>query len=197
MKEWMNDLNRMMNIVLGVMQTEDNVSALTKFCVLGVSEDLVVHLEPSDFRSLDSIPQLSAHGVANFSVLFLRLKSIIEDDVERLKDQEYPVVRPLVLLVTGAKNSGDEVLDSTYDELIESEFSYHPNLLAVGIGIDSTDFVRSIASGPKLGFVIEDGEDVGSILANTVIELMVWIRRGGQSRQVVFHVPEGLTPIAN
>lgn len=173
------DLNAGLSSLLDTLQGESMAAAKVRFCVLGFSDTAVCHLEPTDLRNLEAMPELRARGSTSFAAAFAELTNRIPRDIAALKSAGYLVNRPAVFFLTdGAPNPGER-WEAEHARL--TSFAARPNILAFGIGQADADVIRRVATNPQYAFITAAGTDTGVAISKFITALTQSVINSGQA----------------
>ncbi len=113
--------------------TNPVVSDKTRFSIVTFESSAQVLQPLVDLSQITQLPELQARGSTNYEAAFRLLRSEIESDVVRLKADNHRVYRPSVFFLSDGypdPNNWQQALD----ELTDSSWKMHPNVIAFGIG---------------------------------------------------------------
>lgn len=109
------------------------VADKTRFSIVTFDSTAQVLQPLVDLSQITQLPELQARGSTNYEAVFDMLRSEIQSDVERLKTEGHRVFRPSVFFLSdGYPNDGN--WEQALDRLTDSSWSFHPNVIAFGIG---------------------------------------------------------------
>ena len=174
----MDTLNQGMTSFLDDLHSNPMAASKVRFSIIGFSNTPLMHLEPSDLRSIDILPVLEARSTTNYGAVFQFLRERTELDASNLMNQGYKVFRPMVFFLTdGAPN--DEDWHYEYNKLVDLDYSYHPNILSFGFGGANQDVIREIATMPHFAFQAEDSVSTGDALREFLTSLTKSVIQSG------------------
>jgi uncharacterized protein YegL len=112
--------------------TNPVVADKTQFGIIGFSDTADVLLELSDLSKVSGLPVVAPKGGTNYAAALRCVKDQIEVDLDRLKQEGHSVYRPVVFFLTDGHPN--DSWKTEWDALVASNFKYHPNIVAFGIG---------------------------------------------------------------
>jgi uncharacterized protein YegL len=121
------------------------VADKTQFCIIGFSDDAEVLLELSDLSQVMGLPVLKTRGGTSYAAAFRVLKQTMERDIAQLKSAGHKVYRPVVFFLTDGYPT-DANWEKEYRALVDPGLSWHPNILAFGIGEADANTISAIAT---------------------------------------------------
>lgn len=121
------------------------VADKTQFCIIGFSDDAEVLLELSDLSLVSELPVLETKGSTSYASAFRLLKQTMERDIAQLKAAGNKVYRPVVFFLTDGYPT-DASWEDEYNAVIDPSLSWHPNILAFGIGEADETTISSVAT---------------------------------------------------
>lgn len=196
MKDLVGELNRGLTTLLDTMQTETMAAAKIRFSVIGFSDDVTVHLAPSDFRELSRMPTLTHKGGTSYKAVFEMLRNQIPSDVVTLKHEGNLVHRPAIFFLSDGYPNNNEDWRTALSKLKDTEFREHPNVIAFGLGSADPRVILEVASKEQFAFQAAVGTDTGKAiiafcesLIQSIVNSADAIARGNAELQV--KRPEG------
>jgi len=198
MSRVVRELNDGLTALLDALHSEAMAAAKVRFTVLGFSDSLRCYLELADLRDLEAMPQLSAAGSTRYSLAFQDLRTRIDHDFDRLKAEEYQVVRPAVFFLTDGQPDADDPWQAALDALKSETFRRRPNILAFGVGEARADTILHVASAEDYAFIAAKGADTGAAIVRFCDSLTRSVVSSGQalatgSAELPVEKPEGFT----
>ncbi len=163
------------------MLKESQAAAKVRMTILAFNDTTRCLMDLVDLRTLEMMPTLSPSGTTAYSAAFKDLRSRIESDVDRLKQQEFQVHRPAVFFLTDGVPNDNDPWKAALDELRSSSWTRRPNVLAFGVGSADARVVTEIASKPEFAFISPDGTDTGDAIAKFMESLTQSIVSSGQA----------------
>jgi uncharacterized protein YegL len=182
MQPWIAELNEGLKSLLDTLHTESFAASKVRFAILGFSDTMTCHLEPSDLRHLRKMPELGAYNSTSYESAFRDLRHRIPEDIVALKTGGYLVLRPAIVFLTDGAPNAEEPWRDALVELKRAEFREHPNIIAFGIGEEADPkVIREIASREEYALVTAKGSDVGNAVANFMLALTQSLVNSGQA----------------
>jgi len=137
-----NESVRQLNLEIG---GNPGVAHKARFYLIGFSNVAEVLLPLSDMSAVGAVPALTACGGTDYEAAFRRLRRSIDDDVEALTRQGFEVCRPAVFFLSDGYASGTD-WESAYQELTDTNWPPHPDILSFGFGMADESTIRRIAT---------------------------------------------------
>lgn len=192
------ELNDGLTALLDALHSEAMAAAKVRFTVLGFSDSLRCYLELADLRNLEAMPQLAAGGSTKYSLAFQDLRTRIDRDFDRLKANEYQVVRPAIFFLTDGQPDADDPWETALSTLKSEGFKRRPNILAFGVGEAHAETILEVASTRDYAFVAAKGSDTGAAIVRFCNSLTRSVVSSGHalatgSAQLPVEKPEGFT----
>lgn len=190
------ELNEGLITLQDALQKESFAAAKVRFSVIGFSDTAHTYLEPSDLRSLPTMPTLQARGMTSYAAAFDQITFRVTQDVPALKAQGFAVNRPAVFFLTdGQPNTGDDWQSARSTLLAQHA---RPNILAFGIGEADAATVKEIATKPEYAFIAARGVDTGAAISEFITSLTQSVIQSGQalasgSAELQMEKPEGFS----
>src|SRR5262245_49622219 len=121
---------------------EPMTAAKVRLTILAFSSTATIRLHLADLRGEAGMPQLASGGVTNYAAAFEALLRQIPTDVTTLKNQQYQVHRPVVVLLSDGQPTDAQgqpadpaVWRDAHRRLVDrSANPVAPNIIACGIG---------------------------------------------------------------
>lgn len=189
MSSVLEELNDGLNTLLDAMTQEGMASASIRFSIVGFSDHPIPHLEMVNLLEQENMPILGAHASTSYRNIFVDLKQRIQTDVFKLQQSNYRARRPLVFFVSDGQPNTGEDWRAALDELKSHEFKFHPTVVAYGVSTAVSSIISEVASNPGCAFLVNDGIDTGTALANAMSSIVASVVSSAQS------AAKGLTEI--
>ncbi len=115
------------------------------FGLIGFSDTAEVLLPLSDLSDVTVIPALRAQGKTSYGAAFRVLRTTIDDDVRRLREDGNRMFRPAVFFLSDGLPT-DHDWETEYAALVDPEFRGRPNILAFGFGQADREIIQKVAT---------------------------------------------------
>jgi uncharacterized protein YegL len=191
-------LNVGLQSLLDAMLKDSMAAAKVRLSIVAFNHEVRCMLDLADFRVLESMPTLNASGTTSYETVFRDLRARIQDDVDRLKQQDFQVHRPAIFFLTDGVPNANEDWQVALESLKDPSWGRRPNILAFGIGTADAAIVSYVASKPEYAFMSVDGTDAGAAIAQFMEALTQSIVTSGQAlasgnAQLQIEPPAGFT----
>jgi uncharacterized protein YegL len=130
------------------------VSDRARFGIISFSSSAQVLFPLSDLSEVDHLPGLTAHGSTNYEAAFSLLRQQIADDVRRLGDEGYAVLRPAVFFFSDGYPNGPDWRPA-YQSLVDEGFKQRPHIVSFGVGAADEQVIAQI--GTVCAYQARDG----------------------------------------
>ncbi|MEV2248890.1 hypothetical protein [Streptomyces sp. NPDC049970] len=195
----LTDLQNMLRSVQTALANSPDVAAAVRLSVITYADgaDVVLPLTQVSWRT--GVPSLAVAPGCRYRPALKRLLQLVPLETERLKEQVPRVLRPVVFFLAVGEAEDDTEWPAAHAELMAH--TYHPHLVACGIGRGRARAVQRLASRPELGVVAVDGADT----AQSVVQFSVLVQQTllhlGRSAlagrmELRLDCPQGLRPVA-
>ncbi|MFF0789439.1 hypothetical protein [Streptomyces spiralis] len=195
----LTDLQNMLRSVQTLLASSPDVAGAVRLSVITYADgaDVVLPLTEVSWRT--GVPGLNTAPGCRYRPVLRRLKDLVPLETERLKEQVPRVLRPVVFLLAVGEAEDDAEWPAAHGELMAH--TYHPHLVACGIGQGRVRAVQRLASRPELGVVAVEGADT----AQSVVQFSVLVQQTllhlGRSAlagrmELRLDCPQGLRPVA-
>ncbi|POX57040.1 hypothetical protein C3489_01975 [Streptomyces sp. Ru71] len=194
----LTDLGNMLRSVQTVLASSPDVAAAVRLSVITYADgaDVVLPLTEVSWRT--GVPGLNTAPGCRYRPVLRRLRDLVPLETERLKEQVPRVLRPVVFFLAVAEAEDDTEWPQAHAELMAH--TYHPHLVACGVGPGRVRAVQRLASRPELGVVAVEGADT----AQSVVQFSVLVQQTllhlGRSAlagrmELRLDCPQGLMPV--
>lgn len=179
MGPYVDQLNSGLNSLLGAMQVESFAAAKVRFGIIGFADRAQIHLPLSDLRTLGGLPVLRAAGMTSYQSAFDTLGHSLSLDVPRLKSEGYDVIRPAAFFLTDGAPNPQEDWPAARNYLLAQ--SFHPNIMAFGIGNAVASVIADVATADEYAFMADQGVDPGQAITEFIKSLTQSVISSGQA----------------
>ncbi|MFC4051928.1 VWA domain-containing protein [Actinomadura syzygii] len=122
------------------------VADKTRFCIISFNHEAQVLLPLADLSELTTMPAMSANGGTEYGTVFNLLRSTIEQDVARLKQDGHQVLRPAVFFLSDGQPNDSADWHVAYQRVIDPSWSARPNILAFAFNEADEGIIKQIAT---------------------------------------------------
>lgn len=174
-------MNEALISLLDTIHTKPFAAAKIRLAILGFSDTTKCHLELSDLRSVEKMPELGAYNSTSYESVFRELRRRIPGDIARLNREGYQVSRPAIFFLSDGAPNEDEPWRDALADIKNPKFYEHPNILAFGIGQADQGVILEVASRKEYAWVAAKGTDLGMALVEFMDALTKSIIKSGQA----------------
>jgi uncharacterized protein YegL len=199
-----SDMDQGLTATIDALHKEPGAAAMVRFSVIGFSEDIYEHLRLANLAHLtrsEQIPRFKAYYETWYVNIFKDLRSRIEEDFKRLRQDGFHVRRPIIFFLTdGNPNPASQPWRQALSELTQEGFKYHPHILAFGLGHVTPEVISEVATNPKYAYLVAKGTDTGAAIASFFKELSRSVIATTQTLhtnnpQIDIRPPDGFQPL--
>jgi uncharacterized protein YegL len=197
MKECVDELNAGLGSLHQALLREPMAAAKVRFSVLGFSDTAVTRLHLADLRRVDRLPAVAIRSKTYYGAAFAALLTMIPQDVDALKRDQYAVHRPAVFFLSDGQPTDTHRWQDAHRRLVDRASNpTAPNVIACGIGEAQPEVIRAVATDDKFAFVAISGATLGREIAKFFLALtqsmVVSGRSLGSGREELFvNPPQG------
>ena len=187
----------------GIVELFDEISsdpvvdAKVRVGIIAFNDTAKVLLPLTQLSDVAQIPICVANGSSSYAAAFRLLKTQIESDVTRLRQEGVSVRRPCVFYIS-AGMPNNENWHAELDALADPSFKYRPNIVSFGMAGVAKAAMVDVAhwnSWDRIGKLFFIAQDVGD-LGPAIIELCRFVTSYVIHAQSQFHpvqLPIGFT----
>ncbi|MEE1821595.1 helix-turn-helix domain-containing protein [Streptomyces sp. BE20] len=122
------------------------LSSMTRVCVIAFGDKAQVVTPLSDFTDPATITPLQPQGGCAYGPALALLRRTIQQDLTALKAEGHQVYRPVVFFLTDGEPRDMMSWEPEHDALTAVDWTYHPHILAFGLGISHPSTIRKVAT---------------------------------------------------
>jgi|688.fasta_scaffold382057_1 uncharacterized protein YegL len=167
-------LNDLLPTVKDAMQANPAVADMIRFALLSFSDDVQVELPLSDLNHVhaNQIPELTLRGGTNFASALTKLKSEIQADYTRLRNDGFKVKRSIALLLSdGEPNEPEDSWQKAFEDL--TSMPQFPNLVPIGIGNANREVLKKLrhrkdGPAPAPALFLNDGTNIAGMISELI-----------------------------
>ncbi|MGA5314837.1 vWA domain-containing protein [Streptomyces pseudogriseolus] len=196
----LTDLGNLLRSVQTLLANSPDVAAAIRLSVITYADGADVLMPLTEVSWRTGVPGLDTTPGCRYRPVMRRLKDLVPLETERLKEQVPRVLRPVVFFLAVGQAEDDGEWPAAHAELMAH--TYHPHLVACGIGPGRVRTVQRLASRPELGVVAAEGADLGQSAVQfsvLVQETLLHLGRSALAGQMELRLacPQGLTPMTD
>ncbi|MFE6977792.1 hypothetical protein [Streptomyces sp. NPDC057682] len=192
------ELGNALRSVQTLLANSPDVGAAVRLSVITYADSADVVLPLTEVSWRTGMPGLTSAPGCRYRPVLRRLLDLVPLETQRLKEQVPRVMRPVVFFLAIGQAEDDTEWSAAHAELMAH--TYHPHVVACGIGADRSRVVRRLASRPELGVVAVEGADPAQSAVQFSVLLQQTLLHLGRSAigggtELKLDCPQGLRPV--
>ncbi|OHV35233.1 MULTISPECIES: vWA domain-containing protein [Pseudofrankia] len=147
------------------------VAEFAHVSIISFNSNAHVVLPLTDISKIDALPELTCRGSTNYSEAFRVVAAQIDADVNALRAQGRPVLRPAVFFITDGQPMDDSgVWEGEFAKLTSPSWPRRPHVITFGFGDAAEHVLARIAT--KAAFKAQAGVEQQEALVNVLLTLL-------------------------